>query len=303
LQYYTGGSGFGVLSRLIDISSFFCWYLLIYRFVYRWKIRFWPVVGDFFVLFLLMAGAVLSGSKSTFINVAFLIFYFRLIHRRSASYPKERDQWLSKLQRVVLATALLGAIVVLVVSGRAAGLAGAAFAFGYRLAASGDVYFMAYPHNTLATIHAGNPFLAMFGGPLEAVRLVDPRSLPEPIGFQLLHETTGMPGMFGPNPRHNVFGLVYFGLWGSMIYSAFLGLSVGLVRNVGYRFLRIGGFSELVYVLFAIAIVSVNTDVNAIIGPATNLILVSPLLIALAFGISYSGMQRPLGSTIRTATD
>jgi len=302
LQYYTGGSGFGLLYRVISVSSFFCWYLLIYRFVYRWKIRYWPVIGDFFVLFLLVAGAILSGSKSTFITVAFLIFYFRLIHRRTPQYPPTRDRWLSSLQRTVLLTTSLGALLVLVISGQADGLATAAGAFAYRLAVSGDTYFMAYPHNTLSALNPGNPIFAFFSGPLETFRLVAPGSLPEPIGFQLFRAATGMPGLFGPNPRHNVFGLVYFGLWGSMIYSAVLGLSVGLVRNVGLRFIKIGGFSELVFVLCAISVVSVNTDVNAFIGPVTDLLLMSPVLLGLAFGLSYAGAHNSVRSRVFTMT-
>lgn len=289
LQYYTGGSGFGLLSRLLDISSFFCWYLIIYRFVYQWKIKFWPALCDVLVLLLLIAAAVLSGSRSTFINVVFIIFYFRLIHCRTPEYSLQRDAVLARLQRRILVAALVCALLVLMASGRANGIGTAVFAFCYRLMSSGDAYFMAYPHGTLSNLDSGNPFLAMFGGALEAVRLVRPTSLPEPLGFQLMYQVTGLRILFGPNPRHNVFGLVYFGFAGSMIYSALLGLSVGFVRNVGYRYVRVGGFSELIFVLCAISIVSINTDVNAIIGPVSNLILVSPLLLMLAFALSYSG--------------
>lgn len=290
LEYYAGGGGFGLLSRIIDVSSFFCWYLTIYKFVYRWKIRFWPKIGDAAILLFLVVSALLSGSKSTFVNVAFLVFYFRFIHRHSSVYPRQRDQLLAKGQRYILTLATFGVIAVLLFSGTASSMADAMFAFLYRVVMSGDVYFMAYPHNTLFTINTGNAFMELFGGTLVAMRLIAPSSLPEPIGFQLFHSATGLPGMFGPNPRHNVFGLLYFGFWGSPFYSAALGAMVGMVRNYGWRMIRIGGPSELVFVFLATSIVTVNTDAGIFIENLSDLVMIGIPLVTAAFFLSFAAM-------------
>lgn len=279
LDYYAAGGGFGFLSRVISISSFFCWYLLIYRFAYRWKIGFWPKIGDIFVLASLSLAAVLSGSKSTFIYVLFLLFYFRLLHRNSGLYLEERDRLFVRGQKVILAAAVAGAVVVLLSTGRAGGISDGLYQFYYRVVLSGDGYFMGYPNSMLLAVDSRSPFLAVFGGSLNMLRLVTPDQLPEPLGFQLFHLTGGL-GSFGPNPRHNLFGLVYFGAWTSLFYSAFLGLFVGLVRNVGIRFVRLGGASELIYVFLAISVIAVNADLVIFVSDVTNLIVVGiPLLL------------------------
>ena len=279
LDYYTAGGGFGFLSRVISISSFFCWYLLIYRFAYRWKIGFWPKIGDIFVLACLSLAAVLSGSKSTFITVLFLLFYFRMLHRNSRLYSKEQDRLFVRGQKVLLAVAVVGVVGVLVISGRAGGIGEGLYQFYYRVVLSGDGYFMGYPNNVVRAADSRSLFLAVFGGSLSMLRLVTPDQLPEPLGFQLYHLTGGI-GTFGPNPRHNLFGLVYFGAWASLFYSAFLGLLVGLVRNVGIRLVRLGGASELIYVFLATSVIAVNADLVIFVSDLTNLIVVGiPLLV------------------------
>jgi hypothetical protein len=296
LEYYAGGGGFGLLSRVIGVSSFLCWYLTIYKFVYRWKIRFWPRIGDAAILLFLVTSAVLTGSKATFVNVAFLVFYFRFIHRPSSVYPRQKDELLAKGQRYILTTTVFGAMAVLLFSGTASSLAGAIYAFLFRVVMSGDVYFMAYPHDMLFLVRGGNAFLELFGGTLVAMRLIAPSSLSVPIGFQLFHNATGLPGMFGPNPRHNVFGLLYFGFWGSPFYSAALGGIVGIVRNYGWRMIRIGGPSELVFVYLAISIVAVNTDASSFIGDLTNLVMIGIPLGIVAFFLSFAAIPHGDGT-------
>ncbi len=288
LDYYSAGGGFGVLGRAISISSFFCWYLLLYRFVYRWRIGLWPKACDFGVLLALLISAVLSGSKSTFVSVLFLIFYFRLIHGRTPLYPKKQDARLAKGQHITLIVASVGALLVLIATGYASGVGGAIYALLFRVVVSGDVYFMAYPGDLWKTLNGGNALFAIFGGSMIAFRIIPSDMVPEPLGFQLFHSATGMSGMFGPNPRHNVFGLVYFGYWGSMLYSAFLGATVGTVRNVGFRFVRIGGASELIFVFTAIAVVSLNMGGDTFIGDMTNLVLIGCPMAAIAYVASHA---------------
>ena len=278
LDYYAAGGGFGFLSRVISTSSFFCWYLLIHRLAYRWKIGFWPKIADIFLLVSLSLAAVLSGSKSTFVSVLFLLFYFRVLHRNSDLYSKKRDRLFIRGQKLILAAALGGVVVVLLSTGRAGGISESLYQFYYRVVLSGDGYFMGYPNNVLRAVDSRSPLVAIFGGTLGMLRLISPDQLPEPLGFQLFHLTGGV-GSFGPNPRHNLFGLVYFGAGASVFYSAFLGLLVGLVRNGGRRFVCLGGVSELMYVLLAVSVVSVNIDLVLFVSDVTNFVVVGiPLL-------------------------
>lgn len=189
---------------------------------------------------------------------------------------------------MTLIVATVGALAVVIGTGYASGLSGAVFALLFRMQSSGDVFFMAYPHELWKTLNGGNAFYALFGGSLIALRLIPPDMVPEPLGFQLFHNATGMSGMFGPNPRHNVFGLVYFGYWGSMLYSAIIGALMGVVRNVGFRFVRIGALSELIFVFAAIAVVPINMGADMFIGDMTNLVLIGCPLIGIAYFASHA---------------
>lgn len=51
------------------------------------------------------------------------------------------------------------------------------------------------------------------------------------IGYQaeLLYHPDSALG--GPNSRHNIVGYLYFGLYGSMIFSCIIGYFIGMLRN------------------------------------------------------------------------
>lgn len=59
------------------------------------------------------------------------------------------------------------------------------------------------------------------------------------LGFQLFQYHYDVDIMTGPNSRHNVFGLFYFGFLGSIIFSFLVGYLSSFFRNV--IFYRVNG--------------------------------------------------------------
>jgi hypothetical protein len=283
LDYYSGGNGIGMYSRLIEISSYFCWYLLLHKYTYRWKIRYLPRAFDVFLVAYLVASSLLSGSKSELLIVVFLIFFFRALRSKSTSFPKRADQMLRRIQMVTLGAASCAALLVLGVTGAATDFMAAFSALVVRLAASGDVYFMAYPGSTLHDLGASHPLIALFGTTLWTFRLVSESALQPALGTQIFRAVTHSTLTLGPNPRHNIFGSVYFGYLGSLIYSSMLGLLVCFVRNFLVKYVRLGQLSELAYVFVTLKVINVNTDVDSFMKSLDNFIVVAPLILAAAY--------------------
>lgn len=134
----------------------------------------------------------------------------------------------------------------------------------------------------------------MFGSLLAMFRLVAPASLPEPLGFQIFRAVYGSVDFVGPNPRHNVFGVVYFGIFGAIIYSLVLGVMVGFFRNRIPRFIRRGSAIEPLYVFLAISCVSAPTDIGMLTMDIGSVILVAPFLYSAAAILSLAVPPRLL---------
>ena len=126
----------------------------------------------------------------------------------------------------------------------------------------------------------------MFGSLLAMFRLVPPASLPENLGFQLYRAVYGFDAFVGPNPRHNVFGVVYFGTFGAIVYSLMLGMIVGFIRNRLSAFMRPGSAVEPLFVFLAISCVWVSADIGMLMKDIGSLILVAPVLYAMAAIVS-----------------
>ena len=151
-----------------------------------------------------------------------------------------------------------------------------------RFASSGDTYFMAYPEHVVDMISSKGGFLAVFGNLLAPFRIVHYEDMPESLGFQIHRIIFGYDDFTGPNARHNVFGLVYFGQIGSMLFSLLLGMSVGFIRNSLSTFVRVGSAAEPLYVFLAISCVSAPVDFTAVMKDVVSMITVVPVLYTMA---------------------
>jgi hypothetical protein len=116
---------------------------------------------------------------------------------------------------------------------------------------TGDVFYMSYVDNSLQFLDKGSGFLALFKAPLGALRIVSWDQLPVNLGLQLFwyHYDTDL--MSGPNSRHNVFGLFYFGFYGSILFSFFVGFVTSYLRNVLFYKIKRNMTGMVIYVFMA----------------------------------------------------
>lgn len=152
---------------------------------------------------------------------------------------------------------------------------------GYRLMLSGDVYYMSYPNDVYQLIEHSNGFVAMFQDVLGFFRIYPWEKMPQVLGVMLIKHHHGGELLWGPNGRHNVFNLIYFGYYGGIVVSLCLGLLVGLVRNKMLAMKQNNLFFFLLYSLLYIKIVTMETDPMLGFSYLTNVVFVFPFLFLL----------------------
>jgi hypothetical protein len=233
LETFTGGSGFGLISRFLDISSIMALYTLISIFVKRKRIPKIALYYTYLFAAFYVTSSILSGAKGSFLTFGFAMFVYIIT---SGSKNLKKNKLYSLLKKVELKVLLLGIVIAFVVITLSKANGDIEFTevvglFGFRLLAYGDVYWFSYPRGTLEYLSGAKPFQALFNDILGLTRLVPWSELPTAIGIDLyqMHHPSNI--LQGPNARHNVFGYVYFGFIGSIAFSFVLGLVTGLGRK------------------------------------------------------------------------
>ncbi|WP_455425038.1 hypothetical protein [Dryocola sp. LX212] len=158
-----------------------------------------------------------------------------------------------------------------------------------RFVNSGDVFFMAWPNDFLATVMASDhAFMALFKDFLGATRIVPQDLLPTHIGLVIFDSMYNSEALSGPNARHNVFGLFYFGTFGAIIYSFILGLMVGFIRNKLYYLSGKGVFGLALYVTLAYFACFIEQDFSGMaMMYFLSFALIFPALCLIALIIHY----------------
>jgi len=279
LDFYISDSGFGVISRIIYVTALVTIFLLIHRFN-NWKGNIFLRLYDVFVLFNVITNSVLSGSKSSFLTLLSVVFYYSIFSLRMNGRA-EFFYKIKKYQYLMLSFAVVVAISVALIQdmgqyGEKVGL----IAFVNRLVLSGDVYVNAYPYAVIEYMQWHNPFLVIFQDFIGLFRIVSWENLPTTLGIELFRYLVPESDTVGPNPRHNVFGLVYFGFYGSILFSFGIGFVLSFVRNRLYFLCSPTIFSGLIYMLVSLPIMGIESDIGSVVGNLDSTLLVLlPLII------------------------
>lgn len=289
LEFNATANGLGALERVLNVSWFVTCYLLVYRTFYQMRIKQWPRVWDVGIAVCLAISALLSGSKSAILPAVFALFYFKFFHGGKLAGSRA-ELTLRRLQKSIVIAGVAGAMGVIMVQISSGAIGAAVYALYERFASAGDVYFMAYPGGVIDSLPGNAGFLAVFGSLLSMFRLLPPTALPENLGFRLYRAIYGFDAFVGPNPRHNVFGVVYFGAIGAVLYSFALGLIVGFVRNRMARFIRPGMAWEPIYVFLAISTVWATTDIGGVVKDVGSVLLVVPALYLAAWAMCWASV-------------
>lgn len=205
-------------------------------------------------LLVILSISILSGSRSKIMAIGFGFFIYSIYSTRWG------DSFLFKKIKKFSLKFLIIAFVIAIISFYVGENSNPFYFLIFRLASSGDVYFMGYPNSVLEIIPKENWFIALFASPLNMVGLINDTRMPEPIGFQLMEYYSKAKLFRGPNARHNVLGYVYFGYYWSIFFSFSIGLLLSYVRNKVYFKLPKNIFGSIIYFLLLLCVINLETD-------------------------------------------
>jgi len=265
LETFTGGTGFGVFNRIILVTSTIALIVALYKLFFT-KSKLLSRYFDYFVLFFAIVVAFLSGSKSALLGLIFMMFFVVFFSYKifSGTYAKVMLKKVRKKQWQLFGLAVFAALFTIVVQvtlkyGDSNSI-NPLVHLAMRFVNTGDVYMNAYPNAFLEQMNSANPFAALFKDLLGMFRIVPWEDLPQHLGQQLYQTMYNTDLIAGPNARHNVFGLHYFGPVWSVYFSFVLGMLVSFLRNGLYRKITPTVMGMIVYILLASNALSLQSD-------------------------------------------
>jgi oligosaccharide repeat unit polymerase len=279
LDFFVSDSGFGLFSRVIYSTSLATMFLLMYRFE-KWNGNVYAKMYDIFVLINIIINATLSGSKSSMLILLSITFYYGLFSIRKNGNLLFFNK-VKKYQYIITGMAVVVAVAVSLIQdsssyGQNIGL----LSFLNRLILSGDVFINAYPNSVIENMEWHNPLLVIFQDFLGLFRLISWQDAPTTLGIELYRYFDPAAATVGPNPRHNVFGYVYFGYVGSLFYSFLIGAILSFTRTKLFLSTKPTIIRGMLYMLIAFPTTGIEADIGSVIAYIDNAIfIVFPLII------------------------
>lgn len=281
LEAFSGGGGYGIFSRIIFVTSNIALVVAVYRLLLLRRGRLSRLL-DYGVVGFCGLAAILSGSKGALLTLVFSISLALYFVRRF--YPvRQVEQRMRRLFFLVVALSFPVAIAAISLQSGIDQFGELVAALVTRFLQSGEIYFMVYPDDILARLQDGNGIVALFYSPLGSMRLVDRENLPVNLGLQAFWYHYTLDVISGPNARHNVFGLKYFGPVASIVFSFLLGALFSFTRNTLYRRLPATPVGMIGYVLLVSCAVFIEQDVS---GQAFEYAFSVALIFPMLYGLS-----------------
>lgn len=278
VDIYNGSGGWGILGHFIEVLKPLSIYLLLY-FIFKKKSSFFFDLYKYLFLILLLVFFALSGSRSDFMTLGFVLFCYLILN---ASEEKKSFFKIGRYEKIIIITGLFFVFLTIIVQSSSYGGTSSLSIFLFRLVASGDTYFFSYPHKLIETIHGNKPFLALFGEIFATLRLVPRSNLPQVLGLQLYNIFYNSEVTAGPNARHNVFGYIYFGFYGSIIFSYSLGILLSYLRNNLFFKLRRSSVGQILFILLYLNFSIFETDPPVSFSGIENAMVVLPFVVTIS---------------------
>ncbi|OEE51100.1 hypothetical protein [Vibrio splendidus] len=236
LGLFKSGDGFGLFSRLIFASSIMSYTIAVFKVLYVDQSRNARYFDNFVIFFYLLV-QVLSGSKASILLSGLLAFVPILYSHQFELDRSNEKKLLKRLLFLVLVSVPFGVFTIIVQNGlfteSSTSYLDALTTLAIRFINSGDIFYISWVNNNIELINSSayDGLLAIFSDFLGMFRLVSREELPTHLGLQVMWLLSGNFNFDGPNLRHNVFGLFYWGLYGAVLYSFILGAIFGFIRN------------------------------------------------------------------------
>lgn len=242
--------GYGLIASFINTTSIITLSVLSYKYLIKYKYN----IIDYIFIFCYLIFTIFSGSKSLFLDSIFIFFYVTFYCSIKLDYLNYMDRF-NKLSVKIFFIAFITLIFLLLLSHKDEIPLITIF---NRVIMTGDVYMMAYVNNNIDKI-TGNFFNLSLPYKLIEVFKIDHE---ESIGSQLIKLVYGIESINGPNARHNIFGYVSFGYYGSIVFSFLIGLLIGFIRNKFIKYFKINIKSMILYVMILYNVLRIELDFN-----------------------------------------
>lgn len=279
LELFVDSNGAGILARILYVSGIVTLYLLFYFLLVNRQRGFskWYVYS---ILLFVFISYILSGSKSSFLLIFFSFFTF-VVTNPQLFRLLNVSKFIKYDKLIILISIII--VVFLYAINNDGSLIGGCISFLSRLLGYGDVYWYAYPYGYIESLESSSPFLALFQDLLGLTRIYNWEELPQVLGIDLylMHHNTDV--LQGPNSRHNVFGYVYFGFYGGILFSFILGFVLGAVRRCFFNSCNHSLIYKIALSILYLSIVTLETDVQLTLQNINSFIIVYPVLILFAF--------------------
>jgi hypothetical protein len=285
LDLTVDAGGYGIFTRFAEVSGAVAFYLFLHFIILEKNVSRLFKCSLFFYLLGHIVVTFLSGSKSSVWIFAMNYFCFLILNKTN---PRVKDLLLKlrQYQFKIVLTGLIFAFFVILITFD--GEPSNAFLFlGQRIVGYGDVYWHAYPNATIENLPHDHFFLAVFGSFFGFFRIVDPSTFPEPLGYTLTKMFYTVDMIVGPNPRHNIFGYIYFGPYFSILYSFILGTFLGYIRRLFFNGYSLRILSKILLLLGYCILVNIESDINYPVFQFNNLLVVMPLLLGISLFVYY----------------
>lgn len=287
LDTFSGGSGFGIISRFIEVTQIFSSTLLFYLLINKnLRLGFFMKLYTYLFAILLIIFAILNGSKGGILLVLYTAFT-AWIFSFDQSINLKVSLFIKKYKIIILSSTICIALTVVFLQTNSDLNLNPIEILGTRFIFAGDVFWYAYPNDVIIKFNNYNGIKALFTDFIGFFRFENWDKLTGHFGVDLFSYHHFSTATSGPNARHNVFGLLYFGFWGSALFSLLIGILVSVIRNLLPVYLPKSFFSMCVLsYLFIKVVPAIDTDPILCFTYLNNLFIVTPILLFLVF-IAY----------------
>ena len=282
LEAGQGGTGAGLLYRFISIWGLIAFILSLYTINLKKKTLIYYLSCCFIIFYIITL--FLGGSKAALLTIANLLFIYAILF----STPSHNLLHLLKKheKKIILLSVAAGVgIIVIASKGNSTNLLLSLASLTTRFVYSGDIYWYLYPNGYIELLDSSRPFANLFKDFLGMTRLVDWSQLPEHLGITTYQFHHTADTLMGPNARHNVFGYVMFGMYGSILFSFCLGAITGTIRNIFFQASKAHLILKIVIAILYQKIWLLETDITLVTTEFDSLIITSLTLIILIVGL------------------
>lgn len=288
---YSIGGGWGLISRLFDVlTAVIIYYLLDILRHRNWRWMEWASMISVILI------QILSGAKS---GVIHLVFMAALFGGYTGDIVRSGSRAGRMFKRLTFAS-IAGLFLVASLQSGEGELAGRRVnVFGQvavRMVNAGDALIYAYPDRFIEQLEGHNPFGAIFREYLAFFRLASPESLPKHLGVQITDVFIGPDSHFQTNAKHNIFGYVYFGYWGAILFSYLVGTSIGAARHLLPRALPKNWIGGISFMVINLALIMSCNDFDSGSRGLLNILVIFLPLALLAQQLTVRRASRPIVS-------